>query len=297
MKKDYEIIEEQNEKYLNIFEEHLKKENIKQRTIDKHISNVDFYINHCLMYSIPKTVDKGCGDEIGYFISTFICQKTWPSITLINECCTSIKKFYKCMMENNVVTKDQYDYLVSYIKDNKEMWIDDFKHSDYYDGYVDDDEDEEEPREGKIIYVNDIVEALESVTDYEDTYLNIKTTEIIRIPNDRVYMDDGCYEILEEIECSNKYIKLPSQYEIHELDIMRKFALSINLKSISEQLIEICYNNKPYKHFKSYIRERRIENDYYEFRRNEYKEIAIDFLEENNLQYSLEDKSNGFECR
>ena len=46
---DYEKLQEKNEKrnkkYLNAFENYLKKQGLTTKTINKHLSNVDFYLN------------------------------------------------------------------------------------------------------------------------------------------------------------------------------------------------------------------------------------------------------------
>ena len=49
---DYEKLQEKNEKrnkkYLNAFENYLKNQGLTTKTINKHLSNVDFYLNDYL---------------------------------------------------------------------------------------------------------------------------------------------------------------------------------------------------------------------------------------------------------
>lgn len=48
--KDCERIRTENQKLLDEFENWLQEANLSERTIKKHIDNVDFYINEFLLY-------------------------------------------------------------------------------------------------------------------------------------------------------------------------------------------------------------------------------------------------------
>ena len=127
---DYDLYEkqcdemrEENEKYLEIFEKEMKNSGLTERTIDKHIGNIDFYINVYLLREEVRTMDQGCyyADMfLGYF---FITKCMWSSPGGIRSNIASLKKFYKCMLANGYIDQNDYDYLIADIKDNKDEWI------------------------------------------------------------------------------------------------------------------------------------------------------------------------------
>lgn len=59
----YEIecnkLRKQNEALLNEFSSWLRKSNLKDKTIDKHVDNIDFYINEYLLYEDPTEAKDG----------------------------------------------------------------------------------------------------------------------------------------------------------------------------------------------------------------------------------------------
>ena len=72
------------------------------------------------------------------------------------------------------------------------------------------------------VFVEDIATALdEHFTDWQQ-FLNIKTGEIEVLSNDKNL--DTNEELAEKIDTSNDYIKLPSQYDLNEYQIMENFS-------------------------------------------------------------------------
>ena len=78
----------------------------------------------------------------------------------------------------------------------------------------------------KEIPLSVIVEAIEETTNGWQQYYNVITGEIESIPDsDNDYADmDEFEEIYEEIDTSGDYVRLPSQYDLHEYGIMEDFA-------------------------------------------------------------------------
>ena len=69
---DYEIkVEEnlkRNEKYIKEFEKWLNEKNLAKKTIRKHISNINLYINDYLNYYDVIKVEDGIGSVYSFFI-------------------------------------------------------------------------------------------------------------------------------------------------------------------------------------------------------------------------------------
>ena len=72
------------------------------------------------------------------------------------------------------------------------------------------------------VFVEDIAIAFdEHFYDWQQ-FLNTKTGEIVTLSSDGVLDTDE--KLAEEIDSTDDYIRLPSQYELHEYRIMENFA-------------------------------------------------------------------------
>ena len=89
------IIKNENESLLEMLEEDL--EGLNPKTINRHLSNVDFYINTYLLREDAYDFTHGIwnvDDYLGYF---FIRKCMWSTPGNIKSTAASIKKFYQCM--------------------------------------------------------------------------------------------------------------------------------------------------------------------------------------------------------
>lgn len=109
---------------LKIFAEWLSTSNLSEKTKAKHMENVDFYVIDFLnYYEDCKTIAEGCV-SIGLFLGDWFIRKCmWSSKTSIKENATSIKKFYKCMLEYDRISKADYKMLCDEIKDGMDDWL------------------------------------------------------------------------------------------------------------------------------------------------------------------------------
>jgi len=126
-------IRKRNENLIYNFAGWMKRSSLAEKTVDKHTSNIDFFLNEYLIYQ-----DKNDGEEdrelcqaedgieliddfLGYW---FIKKAMWSSENSIKENITSIKKFYTFMQSLNLISKDDLKKLNEIIKENKSDWID-----------------------------------------------------------------------------------------------------------------------------------------------------------------------------
>ena len=128
---DYEAYEKacerrkkENEAYLIEFEQWLQASGLKDKTIQKHISNVDFYLNVYLLREDAYGMEEGCraariDNFLGYF---FIRKCMWSTPASIKQNAASFKKFYKCMLERGHISRGDYDELLVAIKEGTPIW-------------------------------------------------------------------------------------------------------------------------------------------------------------------------------
>lgn len=140
MKKDLEKkIEEnkkRNKKFMKEFEEYLKEKNLKDKTIKKHLSNVDLFINDYLNYYDIETPEEGINSVYSFLSGWFIEKCMWATVYTTKETAASIKKFYAYMSEKGYVKKEDYKELCEELKDSMDEileYLDAFDNGTYYD--------------------------------------------------------------------------------------------------------------------------------------------------------------------
>ena len=116
-----QTIQKTNTLLLQLFEEDLVKSGLK-KTINRHLSNVDFFLNEFLIRAGALSMEKGISMLDEYPGNFFIRKCMWSTPANIKTNATSIKKFYKCMLEHGKIEKEDYDILCSSIKDSMEIW-------------------------------------------------------------------------------------------------------------------------------------------------------------------------------
>ena len=121
---DCERIKETNETLLADFENWLEKSNLSDKTINKHVENVDFYINEFLLYEDAIEAQDGVGSLDMYLGYWFIKKAMWASRAAIKSNAASLKKFYTFLYERGMVSKEDLDDLKETIKIEMPEWLD-----------------------------------------------------------------------------------------------------------------------------------------------------------------------------
>lgn len=115
-------IRQTNEELLALFEEELQDSGLSAKTVRRHLSNAEFYINEYLLREEPRPMEDGI-TELDMFLGFFFIRKCmWSTPGTIKSTAASIKKFYKCMLNHGKISKDDYAYLCDDIKENMEQW-------------------------------------------------------------------------------------------------------------------------------------------------------------------------------
>ena len=124
-------IREENKVILEGFEKWLFASGLKEKTINKHVQNVDFYINDYLLYDDCTHAKDGASLLNGFFNWFFPRKAMWSSKASTKETVASLKKFYKCLAEAKIVEVADYQFLLSEIKHEMSEWLENY--SDEYE--------------------------------------------------------------------------------------------------------------------------------------------------------------------
>ena len=136
LEKKIEENKKRNKKFMKEFEEYLKEKNLKDKTIKKHLSNVDLFMNDYLNYYDIETPEEGINSVYSFLSGWFIEKCMWATVYTTKETAASIKKFYAYMSEKGYVKKEDYKELCEELKDSMDEileYLDAFDNGTYYD--------------------------------------------------------------------------------------------------------------------------------------------------------------------
>ena len=156
-----------------------------------------------------------------------------------------------------------------------------------------------------IICLKDFVQEMDVFGDEYRVFLNIRTGGFVTLSNEELSaVEEG--EILEdfpewqresiqkagEVLFSDNYRELPSRLDIHEYSIMERFCYSVADDKLSRLLLNSIRGRGAFRYFKDTIHEYGIVEDWYEYREQAFKKIAIAWLESYNIAYTDKETDN-----
>lgn len=143
-----------------------------------------------------------------------------------------------------------------------------------------------------------VVDELSIASDEFISFLHQETGEIRTVSRELLArVEDGDddndvpaweEELLQEAQAilaSDRYVTLPSRFDIHEYAIMQRFCFSITDERLSQNLLRKIHGAEAFRRFKDAIHERGIADDWYRFRDEALKEIAMAWLEGHQVAY------------
>ena len=133
-----------------------------------------------------------------------------------------------------------------------------------------------------------VIDALESSSECVTEYLDMQTGETVSLFD--LYMigetDEELAELIENTP--ERFLRFPTQYEIHEYRIMENFIKSLPTGVVQRELAEAIRGKGAFRRFKATVRFHRIEQQWYDFLTEAYKSIAIEWCKDNHLEYSID---------
>ena len=134
-----------------------------------------------------------------------------------------------------------------------------------------------------------VIDAVESADNEWNQFLDIVTMEAVSVP-ESLFMDsfgDEYRKLLDMIEegFNSRFFRLPSPYDIHEYSIMERFIWSLPEGTIQDRLENAIRGRGAFRRFKDDIYRLDIEQEWYDFRENAYREIAVEWCEDHGFQF------------
>ena len=152
------------------------------------------------------------------------------------------------------------------------------------------------------VKLNDVIEALEAAGEGCTQYLDRRTGEIVMITNEEMeaaeedeliseYPDWQREAILKahEINRSENFVALPDQFDIYEYKLMEDFCLALQDRRVGEDLRRLIKGSGAFRRFKNAIFSLGIHDDWFAFRKKALEVIAIEWLEQHEIDYTDDD--------
>ncbi|HEY1861276.1 MAG TPA: UPF0158 family protein [Gemmataceae bacterium] len=147
------------------------------------------------------------------------------------------------------------------------------------------------------VSLREFVFEMESFSDEHIVYLNRLTGEFLgTTEEERAAVEDEEDDDLPESErellpkirealSSDDWLELPSGFEIDEYAIMRGFCGTLENQTLRDDLLDTIGGRGTFGRFKNMVRRHNIHENWYRFRDEALKRIAIDWLEAHEIPY------------
>lgn len=134
------------------------------------------------------------------------------------------------------------------------------------------------------IKLQQVIDAIEEADDNWTGFYDSQTDETVWL-GDRDFDDD--YEETEElIETSeNRFFRFPTKFDIHEYSIMEDFVDDLPAGAIRNELMNAIRGRGAFRRFKDGIYYHGIEQQWYDYQADAYKKIAIQWCQDEGLEY------------
>jgi hypothetical protein len=148
--------------------------------------------------------------------------------------------------------------------------------------------------------LSEIIDALSFQMDGTYQYLNTETGQIVMISDEELTaVEEGedladypdwqqesirlAQQIFDQPE---KFIELPSKFEIDEYRMMERFCLSVDDRAISDELYYAIKGRGAFGRFKDRIHRYGLTEAWYQYRDEAIEEIAKSWCEQHQIEYS-----------
>ncbi|MCL2161823.1 MAG: UPF0158 family protein [Betaproteobacteria bacterium] len=130
------------------------------------------------------------------------------------------------------------------------------------------------------VYLEDVAGEMEMINNESSIFYNMETGEFVFYSEH--YSDEAID--LDEFE-EDKYVCLPSQFDIDEYSIMRKFVEDVE-DARKQELLSVALEGKgAFRRFKDTLHRVDMTDKWYAYKTQAFIEIAREWCEENGIPY------------
>jgi len=153
------------------------------------------------------------------------------------------------------------------------------------------------------VKLEDVVDAIDLPEEWE-SFLDPDTGEILTMTDEdrsdldaqvedaELEMPDWQRESTEKLKRlldSGRALAVPGKFEIHEWELMKRFAIDVEDLEESTELLGAIHGSGAFRLFKTTIARLGLRERWFEYRDEALREVARSWLEANGIQYVEED--------
>lgn len=156
------------------------------------------------------------------------------------------------------------------------------------------------------VSLDDVLEQLHLQMDETTVYLHEETGELLMVQDREARKADALAEgeideedlpewqqdvlpKVREAVHEPEWLALPSQWDIHDYEIMEKFCYSVEDDDHREQLLRAIRGRGAFRYFRDTADRLGLTEDWYAFRDQAYEDIAVRWLEAHDIPYVREE--------
>lgn len=149
------------------------------------------------------------------------------------------------------------------------------------------------------IKIDDIIEQLDffdpDICSYYDrkqcTIISINTGDVEYVSftdSDLPDWEKQNYKIYQEIQNDiqqKRFVPLPDEFDLHEEKIIQDYCLQLTNHEQTNRLLCAFNGHKAFRKFKNQLYREKLEADYYQYKYQQMKAIAINWCKENKIKF------------
>jgi hypothetical protein len=151
-----------------------------------------------------------------------------------------------------------------------------------------------------VVSLKKVLEALDFVLDDVMQYVDPATGAIVVISEEELGILEGedpatdlpawQQEVIDRLRKVDidKLVPLPTKFDIHEWDIMRRFCDSVSKDTQRAALFDAIHGAGAFRTFRREVERLRLEDAWFAFRADSLERIARDWAKQNGLEYADE---------
>jgi hypothetical protein len=148
-----------------------------------------------------------------------------------------------------------------------------------------------------VVSLQDIVDAMDVPNQEWECFLDPESGEVVTVTeDDRSALEHPEPELLPEWQRaqptrirealdSDRYLRLPEPFEIHEWSIMRRFCHTVADPSPREELLDAIHGSGAFRLFRRTLERLGLREQWYSYRQNAFEQIAREWLEAHRIPY------------
>lgn len=155
-----------------------------------------------------------------------------------------------------------------------------------------------------LVSLDELIDALEMQSESQFAFLDRETGEALLISEEMLSLGDAETdeldslqdwqkeeaELARRIQGSDRYLELPSQFEVNEWNIMADFCDQIEQNDMRATFLRSIRGSHVFRRFKDQLTNFGLWDEWHRFRRHAFGEIMREWCEENGI--TLADPQN-----